>query len=423
MRGFIVFLFFPIIVSCFEIEAKPSKKHSVRQIQSAKPKTTAVVPSESDKPNVCPRNPALPADKIDVQERICSARELLKSERAEMKICEKKKMICRGKGTKRHCGMVVTAKPICYRTIILASMDVKTGRLAIIEMIRLKNGKWSRIGYAIHSGASDGVDTEYEVRSPPGQVVLGIQYPLSLRTHRGLERVRAVYTPYSDALVNAFPELIEVGYLYLFHELEVARQKITEAGVDVADINWETLFALVLVEHLTNEVVEDKNVERETRRVLSTIGANQELAYRYSVSSAKARGIAQIIPRTWNALHRRYPKLVSADFYRGTATHSIALVTQILLAKEDLKFLFSQKGWRKNPSRREEFLRDSRGVGEYLALAYNGGAPRAYRWLESGKKIALPREGLRYIQKFNQVWKWHQDVKRRTSRAQGKLAL
>jgi hypothetical protein len=418
MKNLIVFLLFSINLSCFSAEAKLPKKKPIAVQREKKDKQRPSVPALARE--VCRRNPTFPASKIDIQERICSGRELLKNERAEIKVCEKKKTICRGKGKKRQCRTVVTAQPICYRTIILVSMDAKTGQMSVVEM---KNGKPSKPGYAILRGTADGVDTEYEVKSPPGQVVLAIQYPLTVRTGRGMERVRAVYTPYSDELVSAFPELIEFGYLYLYHKLEEARDKITESGVDVSRVGWEALFALVLVEHFTNEVVASQDVEKEARRVLATIGANQELAYRYSVSSARARGMAQIIPRTWMALHRRYPKLVSADFYRGAATHSVALIAQTLLAKEDLQFLFSQRSWRKNADKQKEFLSDSRAVGEYLALAYNGGAPRAYRWLESERTAALPREGSLYIKKFNQIWQWHKGIKCRTTNVRCRLTL
>jgi len=369
-------------------------------------KAPATAPKAAKK---CRRNPAIPKQKIDIMERICVAKNLLSSgQQAEAKYCKKIIRVCTGKGKNRKC----TDKKIsrfCGRSVLLASMDADDGMIKVVEIS--SEGKSSVKGYAIRLLSRDGVDSEYDVSSPPGQLVIGIQFPLQIRTSQGLKLERAIYTPYSKELREKFPELVTLGWQYLNTGLATARTKIEKEGVtEIKRILTKVILTLVLIEHFSNEELEDDQLEEEIYRVALTLGANQEKAYRYSVSGVGARGIGQFMQITWKSLHRRYLGLLPKDFFQGSAQHPSALIAQFLLANEDLNFLFSHKGWR-TTEKQAAFLVDSRQVGEYLALSYNGGAPRAYRWLVSGRTMTLPKEGTKYIRKFNQVWQYLTDLK------------
>lgn len=356
----------------------------------------------------CRRNPAIPKQQIDIMERICVAKSMLAERQAEAKYCKKTIQVCQGKGKQKKCTSKETSR-FCGRSVILASMDADDGMIRIVEIS--PEGKPSVKGYNIRLLSRDGVDSEYDVSSPPGQVVIGVQFPLQIKTAHGLKLERAIYTPYSKELRQEFPEMVTLGWQYLNTGLSTARVRIEKEGVsEIRRILPKVILTLVLIEHFSNEELSDDQLEEEIYRVALTLGANQEKAYRYSVSGVGARGIGQFMQRTWNSLRGRYPGLVPRDFFQGSAQHPSALIAQFLLANEDLNFLFSQVDWRKDKGKQQSFLNDQREVGEYLALSYNGGAPRAHRWLASGRTKTLPSQGFKYIRKFNQVWRYLTDL-------------
>ncbi|MCX6778765.1 MAG: hypothetical protein NTU97_00850 [Candidatus Magasanikbacteria bacterium] len=393
------------------VEAKPKKgkppavkvvKETNQSLTPAKPaKKQPKVQRPVTPKVVCLRNPAVPEGRLDITERICQAKRLLANRVADAGYCTKTTMKCRGKGKRQKCREVTTSS-FCRRSILIAAMDPK-GNIKVIE-VDAQTGKSETAGYTVQLSVRDGVDSEYDVRVPPGQLVVGMQFPLQMKTARGLIIERALYTPYTRELREAYPELVTLGWSYLNDGLSEARQKIEESGVSLDDIDPRAVFTLVMIEHFSNEELSDARVEEEMYRVALTLGANGGAAYKYSVSSAEARGIGQFMPKTWAALRSRYSQLLNMEFFSGSTSHPQAFIAQYLLAKEDLKYLLGQRGWRGESMRIWTFLSDPRQVGEFLALAYNGGGPRAHRWLESNRKMTIPLEGVKYIRKFNQVW-------------------
>jgi hypothetical protein len=351
---------------------------------------------------VCPRDPMVESGKVDVLQKICEAKKLLKSRQAKWTISttQSKQMVCKGKGKKRKCQEKLVTKKFRERTILLASLSLETQVITMVEVPEKLNTKVN--GYQVQRLSRDGVDSEFEITAPPGQIVLALQFPLKVKSAKGLVLERAVYVPYSREMTAKFPEIIARGRGYLAASIAAARLKIDAGGANLYTISDELVASLIMVEHFSREVVPNDEVEDEITKVLFTIGANGDEAYRYSVSGAGARGVAQMMPKTYRSLNKRYPKLLMADFYAGTANVPNAMVSQFLLAAEDLKFLFSQRGW--DELRAEGFKHDARRMGAYLSVAYNGGAPRAARWEDSGQVLPLPAESAKYVVKFHQVW-------------------
>lgn len=404
------------VVKAAKANPKTSVKATGKKVRKAPNKSPVPAKAPAKKPPkpqkpitpkvVCLKNPAVPAGKLDITERICQAKKILAMQHADAGYCTKEVQVCKWKGKGKARQRTCNAKKVqyfCRHNILLAAMDETSGEIKIVK-VDASTGRSETTGYSVLQRTHDGVDSEYDVHSPPGKLVIGMQFAVQLRTARGIVIERALYTPYTRELRAAYPELVTLGWNYLQEGLNTAREKIEKSGVSLDDIDPRVIFALVMVEHFTNEELSDAEVEEEMYRVALTIGANGGAAYKYSVSKTGARGIGQFMPQTWNSLRGRYPNLLTKEFFAGSAEHSQAFLAQYLLSVEDLKYLFNQRDWRQ-PPRAWAFLADPRGVGEYLALAYNGGAPRAHRWVNSDRRMTLPAEGTKYVAKFSQVWR------------------
>jgi hypothetical protein len=161
--------------------------------------------------------------------------------------------------------------------------------------------------------------------------------------------------------------------------------------------------ALLLIEHIDPAVfLRAKEAKQRDiiNRVLVILGGNQRTAYRYAISFANARGLAQFTPPTYTAVVERYPqaKLIK-DFARGTDAHANVLKAQHCLIDADLGHL--------SPASREELRKDPLLLGSYLAAAYNAGAPRAKYALEKYGRGSwekhIPYETRDYVAKFRSV--------------------
>lgn len=378
---------------------KPAKKKvAPRQQGPIRIKTfSKTVPFAGSPSIICKRDPSVPAGRVDIRERICESKRLLAERRAEIKVCATKTQIYQDKKKKQ----IRQGRPICRRIMLLAALEVKSGKLGILEIPA--GGKLTSAGFTLRRLSRDGVDSEFDVKSPPGWVVTGIQYPLTIKVARGFQRVRAVYTPFSGDLLREFPELAKLGQDYLDQQIMEAASQIKKAGVDVSDISPTVLKTLILVEHFTALKTDEAAVLDEVERIFATLGANGPDAFKYSVSGAGARGIGQFMKQTWETLRGRYPKLLPAEFFSGSGNHAASLRAQFLLAKENQAYLFSRRGWR-DRDRRAEFLKDERAAGQFQALAYNAGAYRAYCWEESRRRMNIPGEARGYLAKFAAIW-------------------
>lgn len=345
---------------------------------------------------------------LDIFERFSRAKQLMVEHPVKIR-CSKTTTVCNNRrGKARRCWQE-KINFFCRREIRLATMNATTGEIQLIT-VNAETGKSRTPGYSVKRRSRDGVDSQFVVRVPPGQLVIGLQFPLEIQTAKGRKGERAFYVPYTAELAAAYPEITNKGWDYLRDGLTTARKEARLAGVNLSKINTKVVASLVFIEHFTNEELNSSEVKEEMNRVLFTLGANSGTAYRYSVSGVGARGLGQFMPATWKSLSQRYPTLVNKEFFAGSADHRVAFRAQYLLAKEDLQLLLNQKDWRgENNPRTVAFLKDKRQVGEFLALAYNAGGPRAVNWLKSERKAAIPNEGRKYIRKFNQVFRILQD--------------
>lgn len=237
--------------------------------------------------------------------------------------------------------------------------------------------------YVNRLGKTNGVNTEFEIAKPAGYKV----YAIRRVVNDPGGRKEVVYTPYSDKLNTA--DVRRDGTRYVDSVIDKALRELRARGVKslidphrlVADLApKEVIRRLVLIEHIDEDRFRREDFPKLVREVYTTYGLNQHIAYNYAVSSAKARGMFQIIPKTYESMRTTYPTAkLKSDFVAGTKDHVNAAVAAILLADHDVSLI---------PKAMRPAVFAGSALGEYIACSYNGGPSRPIRILKAGGDLA-----------------------------------
>lgn len=290
--------------------------------------------------------------------------------------------------------------------VLLAVEDV-TAKNRKIEIITLgKKGREAPEGFSVEFPRLNGVNTEFKIKYPKGYVVLALKRVV----HDGRSKFKeVVYTPYTQELDVL--EVRKAGLDYLRTNIDRAEAELSRQGVESLAFGGPVPEAVPTDVALVLSVIEHIDPARFMKHdypgmlvneVLTTVGANQERAYRYAVSKAKARGLFQFIPNTYQCIAKRYPKAcLMGDFVGGMDNHLNAAKASLLLFDSDIAHLRKE--------RRAAFRGNPELMGKYLAAAYNGGAGRARMAIrkhgDDGWEEQLLPETVTYLKKFEFVWK------------------
>lgn len=258
--------------------------------------------------------------------------------------------------------------------------------------------------YVGSSGKTNGVNTEYEIEEPKGYKVYAIRRVV--KSPKGHKEV--VYTPYSDQL-NTF-EVRAVGRAYVDGVIKLAMIELRKQGVKslvnkselVADrVPADTISKLAAIEHIDEGRFMKEPFARLAGEMYAIYGLNQTIAYNYSVSTAKARGMFQIIPRTYDGLRKTYPHAgLDKNFFSGTVNHVNAAKAAILLADHDVGLLPT--------TLRQKLFDNLPRYEEYVGASYNGGPTRAKSILARGDDFVTHnknKENRIYIMKIRSMQK------------------
>ena len=158
-----------------------------------------------------------------------------------------------------------------------------------------------------------------------------------------------IYVPYSKGIHH--PQLVIEGEEYLervvdraFKELE--RDEIVSLAdpnkLAIESVTKDLVKRIIVTEHMDPDLlaIADDGGKLLAERVYVIIGTNKEIAYYFTSSSADARGIAQFIKSTYDAIVIKYPDTgLIQDFRLGTSTHSNIVKAMVLLFDNNRKFL------------------------------------------------------------------------------------
>lgn len=225
---------------------------------------------------------------------------------------------------------------------------------------------------------------------------LVVEFPIE---RRGVFREMAYYTSAHPALLSN--DLTKSGQGYVNSMVELAAKRLKDKGFPVASNLVEIAKRLCIVEHVDHDRFRNDNRIALYDEIYSLYALNELDTYRYSVSSAGAGGMVQMIPWTYNLMRQRHPGIgLNPDFVAGMRNHGNALEAMLLymqdtwndlVANEDVMTALSEK--QITPT-------------ELMAAGYNSNAakiPGYIRRAGAGWRYLIPRETQMYLQIYQSL--------------------
>lgn len=291
--------------------------------------------------------------------------------------------------------------------VTLAALDRRTSRIHQVTLAKetfLTKGAevtmTSSLGtpLSIRILRANGVNTAVTIFDSGGHslVPLLVEYPIE---KGGVFREMAYYTSAHPALLS--PELARSGQAYVRTMIDLAVKRLRERGAFITPQIVEVANRLCLVEHVDHERFRMENRSALFQEVYSLFALNQLDTYRYSVSSAGAGGMVQMIPWAYNLMKQRHPGVgLTPDFVVGMRNHSNALQAMLL---------YMQDTWNDLAANEDVQYALSANLAtqtELLAAGYNSNAARLPLYIRRGDsswRTLIPRETQMYLQIYKNV--------------------
>ena len=239
----------------------------------------------------------------------------------------------------------------------------------------------------------NGVNTPVVITDINGEAYLPlvVQYP---RENRGVYQEMAFYTSTHPGLVT--PEVVSAGRFYVHNVIEIARDQLRNKGYfiqpKVADIA-ERLSTVEHVDHMRFRTEFQPNIYND---IFTLYALNEGQTYRYSVSSAGAGGMVQMIGPTYRMVRDRFPNAaLMPDFVEGMRNHVNA--TQAML-------LYMQMTWNDmaaSPTISNALLTGIATQEHLMAAGYNSNPAKIPGYVNRGGenwRDLIPRETKIYLQ-------------------------
>ncbi|HEX8176790.1 MAG TPA: hypothetical protein VF543_16985 [Pyrinomonadaceae bacterium] len=287
-------------------------------------------------------------------------------------------------------------------SVRLAALDRATGQIHTIQLTKdsfltrgaqllvvTSLGHQARIYIARANGVNTAVVITDETSKSP-LVPLAVQYPI---VRDGSLSQMAYYTSAHPALLSA--ELIAAGRTYVRSRLDGAAAKLRGQGLNITPEIVDIAEHLALVEHTDHQRFKSEDRPALFNEVLSLYALNQGDTYRYSVSTAGAGGMIQMIPSTYDMVRRRHPSIdLKADFVDGMTDHDNAALVMLL---------YMQDTW--DDLLKSQDVRDALNLGiatqtELVAAGYNSNPARLASYLRRGGndwRTLIPSETQMYL--------------------------
>jgi hypothetical protein len=291
--------------------------------------------------------------------------------------------------------------------VTLAALDRSSSRVHLITLYKdsflTKGGELtitSSLGLPLNVRIlrSNFVNTAVAIFDSQGNplVPLVVEYPIE---KKGIFREMAYYTSAHPSLLS--PELTRSGRAYVHRMLDLAAHRLREKGKFISPQIITVAERLCLVEHVDHERFRQENRLALFDEVYSLYALNEPDTYRYSVSTAGAGGMVQMIPWAYNLIRQRHPQAgLSPDFVVGMRNHANALEAMLL---------YMQDTWNDLAANEDVQYALSSGLAtqpELLAAGYNSNAARLPGYIRRGGaswRILIPRETQMYLQIYKSV--------------------
>ena len=283
-----------------------------------------------------------------------------------------------------------------------ASGDVQTLRASKEDFLK-KDGEFTAVASTgeplkVSVVRPNYVNTSVRVTDAKGRELqpLVVRYPVE---KGGKLKEVAYYTSAHPAVED--DAVAHAGGQYVRERLDEAARRLASLGERIDPAVIDVAERLAHVEHTDHKrfLTEDSAPLFEEIRTLYALNGGD--TYRYSVSSAGAGGMVQMIPPTYEGIREQHPKVgLKNDFVEGMRDHANA--TQAML-------LYMQDTW--DYLRKQEEVEAALEGGlatqaELLAAGYNSNPMRLPKYLAKGGsewRTLIPEETKMYLRIYSAV--------------------
>jgi len=291
--------------------------------------------------------------------------------------------------------------------VTLAALLPETSKIHLIRIAKptfLTKGAevsgLSSLGLPVHIRIlrANGVNTAVAVFDNENRSLLPlvVEFPIE---RRGAFKEMAYYTSAHPALLSA--DLMKTGQTYVNSMIDLAAKRLRDRGNPIALNLVDIAKRLCVVEHVDHDRFRNENRIALFEEIYTLYALNELDTYRYSVSSAGAGGMVQMIPWTYNLMRQRHPGVgLNPDFVAGMRNHGNALEAMLLYMQDTWNDLSA------NEDVQSALAAKQATVTELVAAGYNSNAakiPGYIRRAGPGWRSLIPRETQLYLQIYQSL--------------------
>ena len=275
---------------------------------------------------------------------------------------------------------------------VIRKVDLLSTKSEVLS--RSENGQTVRVKTIRGNGVNTPI-VVYDSYNKP-MLPLVVQYPIE---KYGKFREMSYYISTHPGLVN--PSTVNTGKLYLRNVLNNARTQLRQKGIFIQPKVVDIAERLALVEHVDHQRFNNEYHPNIYNDVYTLYALNQGRTYRYSVSSAGAGGMVQMIPSTYRMVRSRFYSVgLMPDFVEGMRNHQNAAKAMLL---------YMQMTWNDLVSNRTVYSAMERGIAtqeQLMAAGYNSNPARLKIYIRRGGANwtrLIPRETKVYLRIYKSV--------------------
>jgi hypothetical protein len=292
--------------------------------------------------------------------------------------------------------------------VVLAAFDSASEKLTTIP---LSKEEFLTRGAEIHAITNSGQRIQVQVIRANGVntavtitdtntgeslVPLMVQYPI---VRDGSVNEVAYYTSAHPALFSS--DLTTSGQTYVRMMLDQAAASLSAQNVQIPVDIIDIAEHLCVVEHTDHKRFTTEDAGELFPEILSLYALNQGNTYRYSVSTAGAGGMIQMIPKTYEAIRKAHPNVpLETDFVSGMRNHANATKAMLLYIND------TWNGLAGSDDVQQAMESGIATKSEILAAGYNSNPARLSKYLREGGvewRTLIPAETQMYLKIYASV--------------------
>lgn len=240
---------------------------------------------------------------------------------------------------------------------------------------------------------ANGVNTPVIILDNEGKthLPLMVQYPVE---KYGKFQETAFYISTHPGIVT--PEVVNAGKMYVRNTIDIAREKLSERGIFIQPQVADAAERLAALEHVDHQRFRNEYHPNVYNDIFTLFALNEGNTYRYSVSSAGAGGMVQMIPSTYRMVRSRYFNVpLMPDFVEGMRNHVNA--SQAML-------LYMQMTWNDLVASPTVYSAIENGIAtpaQLMSAGYNSNPAKLAGYIKrggAGWTNLIPRETKIYLQ-------------------------